>query len=108
MVFIDFIKAFDSYSCEGVGQLLIKAGRPSKVGACVVGLKGKSHAFLVSNRTKQGCVVGPLQFGIFFSTVFQDAFKDGSEGVMKRFRIHSVIFNLQHVKAQTKVSSLLV
>ena len=40
--------------------------------------------------------------------MFQDAFKDCNSGVMIRFRSDGGIFNLQRLKAQTKVSLLLL
>ena len=67
-----------------------------------------SEAFPVTNGTKQGCVMAPLLFCIIFSAMLQDAFKNCYSGVMIRFRSDGSIFNLQRLKARTKVSLLLL
>ena len=76
--------------------------------ARVSDLGTKSEAFPVTNETKQGCVMAPLLFCIIFSAMLQDAFRNCSSGVMIRFRSDGGIFNLQRLKAQTKVSLLLL
>ena len=76
--------------------------------ACVPGFGITAEAFPVTNGTKQGCVIAPLLFCIILSAMLQDAFKDCSSGVMIRFRSDGGIFNLQRLKARTKVSLLLL
>lgn len=119
MVFVDLTKAFDSVSREGLWKLLLKAGCPPRVVkiirsfydgmmARVSDLRTTSEAFPVTSWTKQGCVMAPLLFCIIFSAMLQDAFRNCGSGVMIRFRSDGGIFNLQRLKAQTKVSLLLL
>ena len=119
MVFVDLTKAFDSVSREGLWKLLSKIGCPSRVVniirsfhdgmmARVQDLENLSDAFPVTNGTKQGCVMAPFLFGIVFSAMLYDAFKNCNKGIMIRFRQDGGIFNLQRLKARSKVSSLLL
>ena len=116
MVFVDLTKVFDSVSREGLRKLLLKIGCPPRIVkiirsfhdgmmARVSDLGTTSEAFPVTNGTKQGCVMAPLPFCVIFSALLQDAFKDCSSGVMIIFRSDGGIFNLQRLKARTKVSA---
>ncbi|XP_072039554.1 uncharacterized protein [Amphiura filiformis] len=115
MVFVDLTKAFYSVSRDGLWRLLLKIGCPPRVVKIIRSfhdgmmvrisdLRTTSEAFPVSNGTKQGCVMVLLLFSIIFSAMLQDAFKDCNEGVLIRFRSEGGIFNLQRLKAKTKVS----
>lgn len=119
MVFINLTKACDFVSREGLWKLLLKAGCPLRVVkiicsfhdgmmARVSDLGTTSEAFPVTSGTKQGCVMAPLLFRIIFSAVLQDAFRNCNSGAMIRFRSDGGIFNLQGLKARTKVSLLLL
>ena len=63
-----------------------------------------SEAFPVSSRVKQGCVLAPMLFGIFFSMLFQHAFKDCSEGVYIHTRADGNLYNI----AKTKTTKVLI
>jgi hypothetical protein len=95
--FIDLTKAFDLVSRSALFRLLQKIGCPPHLLAVVTSFHENMHttvcyngvlseAFPVSSGIKQGCVLAPTLFGIFFSMLLQYAFKDCSEGVYIRTR----------------------
>ena len=118
MVFVDLTKAFDSVSREelwkagwaGCPLRVVKIIRSSHDGmmARVSDLGTTSEAFPVTTGTKQDCIMAPLPFCIIFSAMLQDAFRNCNSGAMIRFRSDGGIFNLQGLKAWTKVSLLLL
>jgi hypothetical protein len=67
-----------------------------------------SEPFKVSSGVKQGCVLAPTFFGIFFSMLLQYAFKDCNEGVFLRTRSDGKLFNIARLRAKTKVSRVLI
>jgi hypothetical protein len=112
-VFIDLTKAFDSVSRPGLWQVLKKIGCPEKFVRIVQsfhdGMRGQvidggemSALFNITNGTKQGCVLAPLLFCIFFSMMLLVAFKDCDVGIPVRFRTDGGIFNLRRLQARTK------
>ena len=62
----------------------------------------------MTNGTKQSFVMAELLFCITFSAILHDAFRNCNSGAMIRFRSNGGIFNLQRLKARTKVSLLLL
>ena len=118
LVFIDLTKAFDTVNREGLWSILLKLGCPDKLvnvirsfhdgmTVRVVDIGGLSDAFVVKNGTKQGCVLAPLLFNIFYAAMLLDAFKDSSTGIDLLYRTDGGIFNLQRLRAKSKVISLL-
>ena len=92
LCFIDLTKAFDTVSREGLWCILEKAGCPShfvriirsfhdNMKATVREGSDKSPAFEVTSGTKQGCIIAPTLFSIFFSMMLHVAFKDTTDGV---------------------------
>ena len=77
MVFIDLTKSFDSVNRPGLWLILHKIGCTDKfiiIRSFHEGMKGQvietwvlSDLFGISNGTKQGCVLAPLFFCIFFA-----------------------------------------
>ena len=63
-----------------------------------------SEAFPVTNGTKQSFVMVEL----IFSAMLYDVFRNCNRSAMIRFRSNGGIFNLQRLKAPTKVSLLLL
>ena len=105
LAFIDLTKAFDLVSRSGLFKLLQKIGCPPHLLAVVTSFHGNMHsivcfngatseAFPVSSGVKQGCVLAPTLFGIFFSMLLQYAFKDCSEGVYIHTRADGKLFNI--------------
>ena len=56
-----------------------------------------SAAFSITNGTKQGCVLAPLLFCIFFAMMLLVAFRDCEVGVPVRLRTDGNVFNLRRL-----------
>ena len=78
IAFIDLTKAFDLVSREGLFKILSKIGCPPKLPSLIesfhtnmqgiVQFNGStSEPFNISSGVKQGCVLAPTLFGIFFA-----------------------------------------
>ena len=91
LLFIDLTKAFDTINREGLWRILEKAGCPphfvgiihsfhDDMKASVSEGSENSPLFDVTSGTKQGCVLAPTLFSIFFSLMLHVAFKDTTEG----------------------------
>jgi hypothetical protein len=112
IAFIDLTKAFDLVNREGLFKILSKIGCPPKLLSLIrsfhEGMKGtvlydgqSSEAFDIRNGVKQGCVLAPTLFGIFFSMVLKHAFGTSNEGVFLHTRSDEGLFNLA-LRATTK------
>ena len=110
MVFIDLTKAFDLVSRDGLFRILDLVGCPPKLLRFVRsfhdGMKGVvefdgsvSDEFNITSGVKQGCVLAPTLFGIFFATMLKQAFKNTTEGVYLRTKMDGDLFNLQRLKS---------
>ena len=119
LLFIDLTKAFDTVSRPGLWSLLQKIGCPDHFigmirsfhdGMKVTIREGGKRAkpFLVTNGTKQGCVLAPTLFSIFFSLMLFVAFKNTSKGidVVHRFDRGLCQTSNIHLKARTKITSV--
>ena len=61
----------------------------------------------INNGVKQGCVLAPILFGIFFSLLLSFAFSVSEDGVFLLTRSDGKLFNLSRLRAKTKVRQLL-
>ena len=117
LLFIDLTKAFDTVNRSGLWSLLEKIGCPDHFikmirafhdNMKVTVREGNKRAepFVVTNGTKQGCVLAPTLFSIFFSLMLFIAFKNTSTGidVIHRFDRGLCQTNNVHFKARTKVT----
>ena len=52
--------------------------------------------------------MAPMLFSIIFSIMLKDAIRDNDLGVYIQFRTNGNIFNLQFLKAKTKITELLI
>ena len=57
---------------------------------------------------KQGCVLTPTLFGIFFALLLRHAFGTAQEGIYLQTRSDGGLFNPAHLKARTKVHEALI
>jgi len=119
LVFIDLTKAFDTVNRAGLWLILEKFGCPAKfveiiksfhegMTATVVEAGQCSASFPVSNGTKQGCVMAPLLFSIFFSAMLIVAFKSCDAGIPIEFRTDGNVFNLRRLQAKTRTLKALI
>lgn len=77
-------KAFDTLSRQGLWQTLQRLGCPPNFLKMIVQLHGQvrqssndlSESFPNGNGVKQGCVLLPMLFSIFFSMILQHAIED--------------------------------
>ena len=85
--FIDLTMAFDTVSCDGLWKILARLGCPLKFLTILrqlqEGQQGQvkqngslSGSFPISNGVKQGFVLAPTLFSIFFSIMLCEAKED--------------------------------
>ena len=116
-VFIDLTKAFDTVNGEALWDVLARYGCPPKLIQIVlfhdvtgvVPFNGEqSDPFTISNGVKQGCVLVPVLFNLFFSCVLRQAVENMKEGLYVRFRYDGSIFDLRRLSATTKTLNSLI
>ena len=119
MAFIDLTKAFDLVSRKGLFKILEKIGCPptllsitrsfhEDMKGTIVYEGSNSEEFNIRSGVKQGCVLAPTFFGIFFSVLLKHAFRSSSKGIYLRTRSDGKLFNLARLKAKTKVRDILI
>ena len=112
VAFIDLTKAFDLVSREGLFKILPKVGCPPKLLSLIesfhTNMKGVvqydgnvSEPFDIRSGVKQGCVLAPTLFGIFFAVLLRHAFGTAKEGVYLHTRSDGRLFNLARLRAKT-------
>ncbi|CAH2242221.1 jg25154 [Pararge aegeria aegeria] len=115
LCFVDLEKAFDSVPREALWVVLAKIGCTEKFVRlirllhdnmqCCIKMQGEqSEFFNVSCGVKQGCVLAPTLFALYFSIVVREALQTSNEGIRIRFRTDGGVFNLSRLRAYTKVS----
>ena len=62
-----------------------------------------SDPFNILSGVKQGCVLAPTLFGIFFATLLKHAFGESTEGIYLRTRSDGNLFKLSRLRAKTRV-----
>ena len=67
-----------------------------------------SEAFDIDSGVKQGCVLAPNLFNIFFSVLLKHAFKSTEEGILLRTRSDGKRFNPARLRAKTKVRKVIL
>lgn len=119
LAFIDLTKAFDLVSRKGLFRLLEKIGCPPQLRSMVVSFHENtsstvmydgscSEPFSITSGVKQGCVLAPTLFGIFFSMLLKYAFDSSQDGIYLHTRSDGKLFNLARLRAKTKVSQILI
>ena len=119
LAFIDLTKAFDLVSRSGLFHILKKVSCPPRLLAIVESFHtdmqstvcyngATSEPFPISSGVKQGCVLAPTLFGIFFSTLLSYAFQNNDDGVYLHTRSDGRLFNLARLRAKTKVRSVTI
>ena len=116
LAFVDFTKTFDLVSRSGLFKIFQKIGCLSKLLGIITSFHqdmqsmvcfdgATSNAFSVSSGVKQGCVLAPTPFGIFFSMLLQYAFVDCAEGVYVWMRSDG---KLARLRPKTKAYVVLI
>ena len=118
IAFIDLTKAFDLISRDGLFNFLPTIGCPPKLQSMIESFhtdtKGtvqfygsSSKPFEIRSGAKQGCVLAPTLFGIFFGLLLKHAFNTTTEGIYLRTRSDGRLFNLARLRAKTKVREVI-
>ena len=115
IAFIELIKAFDLVSRDGLFKILPLIGCPPKLLSFLESFHNNMHgtvpfhgnmseAFNIRREVKEGCVLAPTLFGIFFSVLLKHAFRTTNAGIFFRCRTDGKLFNLARLRSKTKVS----
>ena len=75
--------------------------------ACIQFDGSTSDYFQVKSGVKQGCVLAPTLFGIYFATLLHHALKESEDGIYIRTRLDGSLFNLQRLTTEASISELL-
>ena len=67
-----------------------------------------SEPFEIRSGVKQGCVLAPTIFGIFFGLLLKHAFDTTTEGIYLRTRSDDRLFTLARLRAKTKVRKVII
>lgn len=67
-----------------------------------------SECFPITTGVKEGCVIAPVLFMIFFRVMLNKTLLNCDKGIYIRFRTNSNIFNISRLNAKTKVYYQLV
>ena len=116
IAFVDMAKAFDTVCRPALYMVLQSIGCPPKLlklvssfhdGMCSsIQYEGsRSREFLVGNGVKQGCVLAPTLFGIYFSVLLRVAFGDeDNDGIYIRTRFDGSLFNLARFRSRRRTT----
>ena len=118
-MFIDLTKAFDTINRDALWDVLARYGCPPKfiqiirlfhvdITGQVLSNGEQSDPFSISNGVKQGCVLAPVLFNLFFTCVLRQAIGNMDEGVYVCFRYDESIFDLWRLSAKTKTFNSLI
>ena len=113
MVFIDLTKAYDTVNRRMLWKILAKLGIPGKVVKIIQnmhdGMKGKlsievgmSELFDIKNGLRQGCVLAPYLFNLYFAMVMAEAFRGipDEAGVQINYKIEERLFDLRRLRTK--------
>ena len=118
-VLINLTKAFDTVNREGLWIVLAWYGCPQKfiqiirlfhvhMTGQVLSNSSESYPFKISNGMKQGCILAPVLFNLFFSCVLNYAVQGLDEGVYICYCFDGSIFNLCWLTAKSKTLTNLI
>ena len=119
IAFIDLTKAFDLVSRDGLFKILPLIGCPPKLLSFLESFHNNMHgtvrfdgnmseAFNIRSGVKQGGMLAPTLFGVFFSVLLKHAFRTTNAGILLCSRTDGKLFNLSRLRSKTKVSQVLL
>ena len=119
IAFVDLTKAFDTVNRKALYKVLKSIGCPpillhlivsfhENMEACVQYDGSISDYFQVNVGVKQGCVLAPTLFGIYFAVLLRYAFRNSEDGVYMRTRLDGSLFNLRRLKAKKRTIEALI
>ena len=121
IAFVDLTKAFDLVDRRSLFTVLAKAGCPPTLLALIQsfhqGMQARvqfdgdiSDSFPIRRGVKQGCVLAPTLFGLYFSYVFMTTHSrlTSATGVSLLSRDDGNFFNLSRFKAKTLTQKVVV
>ena len=112
-VFINLTKAFDTVNKEALWTVFERIGCPPKLVSMirlfhdgmtsqVLSNGNVTNAFVISNGVKQGCVLAPILFNVFFPCRLSHAVQDLEKGVNICYRLNGSLFDLRRLTAKTR------
>ena len=118
-VFVDLTKAFDTVNRDALWTILGKVGCPpvfvnllkrlhNGMKARIVMSGRLSDEIPIDNGVKQGDVLAPTLFSIFFSVILSHAFQHCEKGVLLEFRTTGRVFDLRRFNFKSKTSYTLI
>ncbi|BHF71136.1 hypothetical protein SprV_0401419100 [Sparganum proliferum] len=117
--FVDLTKAFDTVNRDELWKIIQKFGCSERFTQMVRqihdGIMARvtdngvvSEAFAVTNGVKQGCVLAPTLFGLMFSAMLMDAYRDERPGIRLAYRRDGRLLNRRRMHFQSRVSTTTV
>ena len=107
LIILSLFKVLPKIGCPPKLQSMIASFHTDTKGT--VQFNGSSsEPFEIRSGVKQGCVLAPTLFGIFFGLLLKHAFDTTTEGIYLRTRSDGRLFNLARLRAKTKVREVLI
>ena len=114
IAFVDLTKAFDTVSRPGLFRVLQEIGCPPKLLEVTKSfhdeMEGtvqydgtRSNSFPITSGVKQGCVLAPTLFGIYFAVLLQTALETSLGDILFHWRCDGSLFNLSRLRAKTRI-----
>jgi Reverse transcriptase (RNA-dependent DNA polymerase) len=114
MCFVDLEKAFDRVPREALWTVLRKAGCTQKLlhmiqllhdgMKCRVQFNGVlSEEFPVTTGVKQGCVLAPTLFALYFCVVVKEALQGMFDAIHIKYRFQGGFFNISRLRTLSRV-----